>query len=517
MKLLIVDDEDLTRNGLVQSIDWASLGITQVLQADDGANGLAAARKTPPDLVLTDVRMPRMSGIEMSEQIQRQNPDCPIIFMSGYSDKDYLKAAIRLKAVRYVEKPIDAEEIMEAVREAVCSVAERRRQSQNYELFQKEAASRLALDMTRAGCLVNPKQQEALSSLSIHSSTCFCTLILKFNRHLADFIETDLAALLRQLEQLSSKYDLCQLSTLKNEEFLILHLYGPQRPSDYLLQRLCNGIRTLLAPYRQFYIVVGKTVTGPGRVYLSYRSAAVLLQNAFFCPYGSILFCSADEPRKKTPDLNGLTEQFQSLLLKKDAAGACRLAGELFQTLLYCRDLLANQAKDIYYKLLLHIHTALYQLKLSAAPHLAEQESPMELVTKCNNLEELSQLLLERLGSFAQLLDRSPSENSTIFLIRDYIGQHFGDDQLSIKAISEHVHLSTSYICTLFKTETGQTLNQYITEYRIERAKLLLADPRNKIADISARVGYSDGNYFSKSFRKAVGLSPSEYREKELS
>ena len=141
----------------------------------------------------------------------------------------------------------------------------------------------------------------------------------------------------------------------------------------------------------------------------------------------------------------------------------------------------------------------------------------MELVTKCNNLEELSQLLLERLGSFAQLLDRSPSENSTIFLIRDYIGQHFGDDQLSIKAISEHVHLSTSYICTLFKTETGQTLNQYITEYRIERAKLLLADPRNKIADISARVGYSDGNYFSKSFRKAVGLSPSEYREKELS
>ena len=73
------------------------------------------------------------------------------------------------------------------------------------------------------------------------------------------------------------------------------------------------------------------------------------------------------------------------------------------------------------------------------------------------------------------------------------------------------------FICTLFKTETGQTLNQYITEYRIERAKLLLADPRNKIADISARVGYSDGNYFSKSFRKAVGLSPSEYREKELS
>ena len=88
------------------------------------------------------------------------------------------------------------------------------------------------------------------------------------------------------------------------------------------------------------------------------------------------------------------------------------------------------------------------------------------------------------------------------------------NEGLSVKDISAHVFLSTSYVCTFFKSETGKTLNQYLTEYRMERAKHLLSDPRYKISSISSRVGYSDGNYFGKCFKKYTGFSPSEYREK---
>ena len=107
------------------------------------------------------------------------------------------------------------------------------------------------------------------------------------------------------------------------------------------------------------------------------------------------------------------------------------------------------------------------------------------------------------------------TENSTLFLIKDYISKNYSDSSLSIKDISDHVHLSSSYLCTVFKTETDQTLNQYLTNFRMEKAKQLLADPRNKISEIAARVGYGDQNYFGKTFKKVVGLSPSEYREKE--
>lgn len=118
MKLLIVDDEELTRTGVISSIDWQSIGIREVLQADDGINGIEVARVHRPDIVLCDVRMSRLDGIAMLEQLEEILPDIVPVFMSGYSDKEYLKAAIKLKAVNYIEKPLNPVEIRDAIVEA---------------------------------------------------------------------------------------------------------------------------------------------------------------------------------------------------------------------------------------------------------------------------------------------------------------------------------------------------------------------------------------------------------------
>ena len=105
MKLLIVDDEELTRTGVISSIDWKALGIEVVLQADDGMNGLEMAKKYHPEIILCDVRMPRMTGIAMLEKLENILPDSMPSFMSGQSDKEQLKAAIKLKAGSYIEEP----------------------------------------------------------------------------------------------------------------------------------------------------------------------------------------------------------------------------------------------------------------------------------------------------------------------------------------------------------------------------------------------------------------------------
>jgi two-component system response regulator YesN len=105
-------------------------------------------------------------------------------------------------------------------------------------------------------------------------------------------------------------------------------------------------------------------------------------------------------------------------------------------------------------------------------------------------------------------------DNATIYTIKEFISKNYRNESLSVKDIGEHVFLSSSYVCTLFKNETGKTLNQFLTEFRIEKAKSMLMDPRYKITDISSKVGYSDSNYFGKAFKKFVDLSPSEYRER---
>ena len=171
-----------------------------------------------------------------------------------------------------------------------------------------------------------------------------------------------------------------------------------------------------------------------------------------------------------------------------------------------------NQAKDLYYKLFRALDEAARQLKLT---QYNAQENLIDALEKTFSFNELHQKLSQKTDDFFQTAANTEEENSTIFLIKDYIGQKYMNETLSVKDISEHVFLSTSYVCTFFKNETGQTLNQYLTEYRMEKAKQLLADPRYKISDISSRVGYSDGNYFGKSFKKYTGLSPSEYRDKK--
>ena len=141
----------------------------------------------------------------------------------------------------------------------------------------------------------------------------------------------------------------------------------------------------------------------------------------------------------------------------------------------------------------------------------------MDVLESCFNVQDLHEILASRTEAFFSRLEHTVRENSTIFLIKDYISKNYRNELLSVKDISDHVFLSTSYVCTFFKNETGQTLNQYLTQYRMEKAKQLLADPRYKITDISSKVGYSDSNYFGKSFKKYCGLSPSEYRERTLS
>ncbi len=105
-------------------------------------------------------------------------------------------------------------------------------------------------------------------------------------------------------------------------------------------------------------------------------------------------------------------------------------------------------------------------------------------------------------------------ENDLVAIMTDHIRENFHRDTLTVREIAQTACLSTAYACTLFKSETGVTINRYISDCRIEKAKQLLADPRCKISDIARQTGYSDSNYFGKSFKRLVGLSPSEYREK---
>ena len=302
--------------------------------------------------------------------------------------------------------------------------------------------------------------------------------------------------------------------TEKKSQYVVYFVYGSNRFSPATVMAVGNFISSQYEIYGKHMIAAGDAATGIAHAYQSYTSAVILLQSSFFFPAGTLLTTSVLENASghtakatwtQTPELTF------SKLLSGNEKDCMQFLSDLFCFYNCNHTYMPNQVKDLYYRLFSVLYNIRKKMQL---PSTGKQEAIVDILERAFTYNELHQALVSLVDTYFEDSGNSQPENSTIFQIREFISKNYMNDTLSVKDISNHVFLSASYVCTFFKSETGQTLNQYLTEYRMEKAKQLLTDPRYKISEISSKVGYTDGNYFGKSFKKYTGLSPSEYREK---
>ncbi len=516
MKILIVDDEELTRTGVISSVNWKALGIDQIFQADDGQKGLEIARREAPEIILSDVRMPRMDGIDMLEQISEFLPDTTVIFMSGYSDKAYLKAAIKLKAVNYIEKPINRVEIESTLRDAVTLYSHKLHSQRVAALHHKETGFQLAHLLTESDIRHRGKIEGMLEDLGLPArevSECQ-TFLIQLERSL----EMDLSIFddtLKDLETMFKDQPVHILYELRRQQYLVFMFLSPAALTEHSLLAAKQYLQQKLAGFTShFYITAGDAHQTQKESHVSYEEAVILMQYCFFFPEGTFLSSHTLETVSPKDSSEALPSDvdFYSVLDHGTQEQAKELLDVLYLHFFKNCSCLPNFTKDLYYRLLNSLENARVQHQLLAG---SGGESALSIIEQCFSYGELHEKLLQLTFAYFQELEEHSEENSTILMIKNYIGENYMKDTLSVKEISNHVFLSTSYVCTFFKNETGKTLNQYLTEYRMEKAKQLLDDPRYRISDISSKVGYSDGNYFGKSFKKYTGISPSEYRERK--
>ncbi|MCI1966759.1 MAG: response regulator [Oscillospiraceae bacterium] len=520
MKLLIVDDEELTRNGLARALNWSAFGIAEPVQASDGTEGLTVALQEKPDIVLCDVRMPKMSGIEMLKKIEACQPDVAAIFMSGYSDKEYLKAAIQLKAVRYIEKPIESRELAAAVKNAVDQRRTALRHRTAEAIHSNVAATQLAFYLTVPYADCRPSVEKLRSDFHQHYGTDKFKSVTSFvvRPEHPPVGTTDYVLIHQSIHAFLMPKHLHIIYTAQRAPNIVYHIYSVTTPDKALLLTVADRLKKCFAPFGDCYIAVGETVKGIENAYRSYHSAAAALQNSFLFEPGTLLTPALlhSDTHAGACSLKQHTTEYQQGIKERDCKKAEQALALLAQSCEHANDLTPNQVRALYYDLFSALSANRSSQKLPLDTDLANHENIIEALNSCFSFKQLHSLLVKKTKAYFHDLDHYIPENSTIFLIREFVANHYDDQGLSVNEISKHVFLSVSYVCTFFKSETGYTLNRYITKYRMEKAKQMLADPRYKITDISTAVGYSDGGYFGKSFRKHVGVSPSEYREKAL-
>lgn len=527
LRVIIADDEITTRESLREYVGWRAFGIDEVLTAKDGLDALDIAEKQKPDILVTDVRMPKMDGIALATRIREKFPDCRIIFISGYSDKEYLKSAIHLKAVSYIEKPIDLAEVESVVSQAATSYLEEENRRKNAERLQSSlkqtrplVRQEIALDLIKGNTDIDrlsEKYDDPTLKLSSRGSFRCCCISLNWKAGVDEKAKSDFRYSILELFNKGDNFERSPIiAGITPEDTVVLILSGQTAKNpdtSGLPDTILRRVNTLADGSFTVSLGIGAEVGSISDLAQTYNQAVASLNMQFYYGSNRIYFFSSSSNRKFQAGKNLFTD-FKNYLKKDDMKGALELVGRLTQSVRSVGDPDINHIRNIYFNLLLLVFEAARDKNLIGPVDENDKTYIWQEIDNIHSLSECSGYLEANISTVFSKLDNSDSVKRKVYEITKYIKENFSNKDLSIQMIADYVHFSQTYLCSFFKKSTGNTLNEYITDVRIEKAKELLQDNSIKLYEVALRIGFTDSNYFSTLFKKIVGCSPSEYREK---
>jgi two-component system response regulator YesN len=482
-----------------------------VFCAENGEEGLSLAKRIMPDVVLTDIRMPRMDGITMAGHIREMLPECCIIFLSAYSEIDYYKAAIGLKATHYLDKPIDSIRLAAVMTEAVAECSRLRMHKSNHDLHHMQKIQKLADAIcTGDGGEELEKKFKAMDPPLNFKCRDFCTsIVISLRLDDEDGVQETLLGL---ASALSAKVNYPNLYTLRRGNRIVLFLFTPLEITTNHVSITCRKLQESLSGY-VYMIAAGKPYRGVKNANKSYEAAKAVLGKAYLYSWGQTLFYGKDV--EDEAELSSYDEEKNKILgclsepQKQGALDACET--------LYCKikdnqDLAYPKVREIYFEIISEVFRKADSLFLRIKEGQGGETISWIVRIENYNLDELHEFLRRQITQLYTLLEESRNEKKQILAIKDYIIKNYADDTVSISGISAFLHISVSHVCTMFKKETGDTINNFLTEYRLGKAKQYLKETLFTVAEISAKVGYKDSSYFGRIFRKRFGMTPNEYR-----
>ncbi|QMV40990.1 response regulator [Cohnella cholangitidis] len=529
MKLLIVDDEVRTREFLHHRIPWDTLGLDEVESAKNGFAALERVGEWHPDIILCDIRMPKMDGIEFAKRLRQTDLDAKLIFLSGFSDKEYLFSAIQLQAFQFIEKPIRPDVLMDAVGQAVrAQQAEAAKKAEEIRLQSAYDANIpiLRREMVRK-LITDPSSPHVLPALGnrgtfllpVEGPYTVAVAPVFWNPVLyAKDVKTVQDELLERLGNDPTAREWNMIGGFDSQSWLVLIMPGKFGSSygegKQRLDRLHGMLQRYLDSRIAFKLGVGNAARHLAEIPESYRSAFEAGNLEFYKERGGITFASelgGHEPLET--DWEEL-KQFREAIRKGDVVQATRHVHDLSARARKCRDLDIIRVKDVYFQFLLILLEVALQQGLTDNDEAGESRYIWKEIDRIPDLKGLENYVLSFLAPFLREEGESRAGSGKLREIIRYIHAHFHDRNFAIQAIADHVNLSETYLCSFFKKQRGQTIKEYITATRVEKAKELLADQERKLYEIALSVGIGDANYFTTFFKKYAGCTPSEYRER---
>ncbi|QAY67456.1 response regulator [Paenibacillus protaetiae] len=542
-KLLLVDDEMEVTEGLMAEIDWAGCGFGEVMTAGNGREAMELFEKLEPDVLITDISMPYMNGLELAEWARGAYPLTRIVILSGYDEFEYAKQAIRLQVDEYVLKPFSGTQITDTVLKIAQRMDEEREKHSNLQLLEEHY--RMSLPIVREkflSSLITRKQPLSVVrskaeayGLELDGRGYVVSVIAVYHTDEQGGNEDETA-----VKSLASSYDLdLKLFSVVNVAGEIWAKYGmgkvfvhqdrvvllnvvQQEGSFQENGNLMDVLKEVLQSIEKYLrltvnIGVGRAVPEIGALKEAYESASMALDYRRILGSNRII-CIEDMEDRSNEELL-FDETRKQNLLSTVKVGTEQELKELVDGLF---DDVARSQAPVYEVQLYLMEMVLAIMKLTKGLESGSGNEEwfkggtdiLAQYQKLNSMEETkawygdlcakvrSRIASQRQRSYKRIVEEAIA----------YTKENYRDSDLSIAKLCAHLHVSAGYFSTVFKRELKLTYGAYLLQLRMEIAKELLRTTDLKTFEIAEQVGFSDPNYFSLCFKKYAGISAKEYR-----
>ena len=519
LRVVLADDENKILLLLQKLIDWERLGYEIVGTANDGLRALELVREKQPHLLITDVRMPGCSGIELIQRAKELQPDLHFIIISGYRKFEYAQNALKYGVEDYLLKPLKQEELTGILmrlsdklgKEAALEFQLKRSQERQQELLMESLAN--------AAEHQQPFMAYADEGFCAAVGVCFAALVrvdIVGTAQAPDGYQVILRSALeivrRELQSLTDVY----AAAVRKEGIAIVLRMSAYR--TVAVKQCFTKIQKEIEQQRDMFgnlrctICLGSRQTDFEETVLSMRQAM------WFC---LDRLCHPQSWRDAERERADFSQRYMMEAAQKkrfQVAAECldeeRFEQELdmcFRAVLSLEDLNGQMLEDWFFQVL---EACLYGMQQNGQAEERFEENMEEKFWLCTDAQSVLQLLRQDISRELQRLggERSLREMRPITEAKRYMQQHYRES-LRLEDVSSAVGFNATYFSTLFKKETGQNFMDYLTELRISKAKELLCGDTLSVQDVAEMVGYSDLKYFSRLFKKATGVSPSDYKK----
>lgn len=523
--VFVVDDEPIVLEGIRSKIDWESSGFTLVGEASDGEIALSMLQELKPDILITDIKMPFMDGLQLSQAVKRIQPWIKIIILSGHDEFDYAKRAISIGIEDYLLKPFTLEEILASLKKTALQIDSERKQLSDIRKLKDELKSSQSL-----------KKKEFLNNL-IHGSQDMASLIQKSQEvglHLISrFYKVLVSRIKSSSDNAQSQQQACSLLNSYSADweeaecffhhsnlFVCIFKGSSQNELDECVFHAAETIGHIVGKNDDCTVLtaIGKTVEHLSQLAISYGDAKRILELGENESRNRII--SSDD---LTQDGSFLNSALLDLKENDPVVDRLKYAGknDISAIIEESMQLIKNnpgQFNVFASYILVDLIFAVSKLveKLGGDIKLLKPEIlQRRFIDDAVQNEEAFRQNVEQVLLFA--LDYRDSKASgkyadVILKAKRFIDEHYADQNTTLTTVADAVALSPNHFSTIFSQECKTTFIEYLTSVRLENAKRLMRDTEMKGYDIAYECGFSDPHYFSYIFKKNTGLSPREYK-----